>query len=59
MSTKKAVSKRIRVTRTGKVLRRAMSQCHFRSRQSSSTLRRRKLPRGISDLGKKIIRNYS
>ena len=38
---KKTISKRLRITRTGKVLHRAMGLGHNRSRKSSTQLRRK------------------
>lgn len=55
---KKSVSKRIKLTKTGKVLRRAMGQCHFRSKKRTTQLKRKKIDRKISDLSKKIIKKY-
>ncbi len=48
---KKSISSRIRITKTGKVLRRAMGQCHFRAKKRSAQIKRRKGFRGI-ELGK-------
>lgn len=39
---RKSAKKRIRVTRTGKILRRTSGICHFRTRKSSKTLRNKK-----------------
>ena len=55
---KKSVSKRIRITKRGKVLRRAMGQCHFRAKKRSAQIQRRKGLRGINDLSKKIVKKY-
>lgn len=55
---KKSISKRIRLTKTGKVLRRAMGQCHFRSKKRTTQLKRKKNDRKITDLSKKIIKKY-
>ena len=55
---KKSISKRIKITRTGKVLRRAMGQCHFRAKKSSGQLQRKKNTRTINDLAKKINKLY-
>ncbi|MEK7634447.1 MAG: 50S ribosomal protein L35 [Patescibacteria group bacterium] len=55
---KKSISKRIKITGTGKILRRAMGQCHFRAKKSSSQLGRKKCGRTIQDLRKKIKKMY-
>lgn len=55
---KKSISNRIRVTKKGKVLRRAMGQCHFRSKKRTIQIKRRKTVRGITDLNKKIVKKY-
>jgi ribosomal protein L35 len=55
--TTKSLTKRIRVTRTGKIIRRLMATDHFRTRKSSKQLRDRK--KGASlDYPKKAILNY-
>ncbi len=38
--TSKSVSKRIRVTRTGKIMRRPMGVDHFKTKKSNKTSRR-------------------
>jgi len=40
---KKAISTRIKVTGTGKLLRRKMGQCHFRAKKSSVQMGRKAL----------------
>lgn len=55
---KKAVAKRFRVTRKGKVLRRAMSQGHFLAKVRTAALKRRKHLRSVNDIGKKIAKKY-
>lgn len=55
---RKSISKRIKITGTGKILRRAMGQCHFRAKKSSSKLKRKKNTRTIQDLAKKINKMY-
>lgn len=37
---KKSITTRFRVTKTGKVLRRTMAQCHFRSKKSPTQIHR-------------------
>lgn len=44
---KKSISKRIKITRTGKVLRRAMGQSHFRAKKTTARIRRGKKYRGL------------
>jgi ribosomal protein L35 len=55
--TRKSVRDRIRVTKRGKVLRRAMALGHSRGNKSSSQMGRKKLARGLAD-GAKIVRKY-
>ncbi|MFA6365299.1 MAG: 50S ribosomal protein L35 [Candidatus Paceibacterota bacterium] len=45
----KSVSKRIRVTKNGKVMRRAMTLGHSRTNKSSTQLQRKKGMRGLTD----------
>ncbi len=40
--TKKAISKRFRFTKNGKILRRAIGQNHFRSKKSGNKIRKLK-----------------
>ncbi|MBL7156286.1 MAG: 50S ribosomal protein L35 [Candidatus Pacebacteria bacterium] len=39
MKTRKSITKRFKLTKTGKVLRRATGQCHFRAKKSGKTKR--------------------
>jgi len=39
MKTKKSFLKRFKITRTGKILRRATGQNHFRAKQTGKTIR--------------------
>jgi ribosomal protein L35 len=55
---RKSITNRIKVTKTGKVLRRAMGQCHFRSKKRTIQIKRRKTVREITDLNKKIVKKY-
>ncbi|MBI3638479.1 50S ribosomal protein L35 [Candidatus Wolfebacteria bacterium] len=54
---KSSVSKRIRVTKTGKILRRAMSQGHFLAKKRTIQIKRKKGQRSL-DMGEKIVRKY-
>lgn len=49
---RKSVTKRIRVTKTGKVLRRRMAQDHFRAKRTGKQTRnkRKGLPMTLSDI---------
>jgi large subunit ribosomal protein L35 len=42
MKTRKSISKRFKITKTGKVLRRATGQDHFRAKKSSKLLRKKR-----------------
>ncbi|MBI2623117.1 MAG: 50S ribosomal protein L35 [Candidatus Liptonbacteria bacterium] len=55
--TSKSVSKRIRITRTGKLIRRPMGVDHFRTRQSAKILRSGRKTRSLDYPRKKIL-NY-
>lgn len=54
---RKSFTTRIKITKTGKVRRRAMAQDHFRAKKSSRQLKRIKLPRSLA-LKKKTIVKY-
>ncbi|MFZ2970921.1 MAG: 50S ribosomal protein L35 [Minisyncoccia bacterium] len=54
--TRKAVAKRFKVTRTGKVISRSANQDHFNSRESGNVTRKKRLDKKItSGLKKSII----
>ncbi len=52
-----SVRKRIRITKTGKIRRRAMALGHSRSNKRTTQMKRKKLSRGI-DFGGHSIRHY-
>ncbi len=54
-STKKSISSRLRITRRGKVIRRAMGVGHFRTRKSQKTIRGMDKNRGLNHPLKNII----
>lgn len=54
---RKSVTKRIRVTKTGKVMRRAMSLGHSRANKANREMKRKKHSRSI-DIPDKVIKRY-
>ena len=56
--TKHSISQRIRVTKSGKIMRQAMTLGHSRANKSSVQMLRKKLARGLSDLNLKKIQRY-
>ncbi len=54
MKTHKAIAKRFKITKTGKVLKRVAGQDHFNSREPGSTVRNK---RRDAKLGGKVARN--
>jgi len=55
MKTRKSITKRFKVTKTGKVLRRAIGQDHFRAKKTGKQIRRtRKWVHVSSPLAQKI-----
>ncbi len=58
MKTRKTVSKRIKVTKTGKIRRRAMGKSHCLAKKNASQIRRKQEMRGIDDVGRKIVNKY-
>jgi len=53
--TRKSVSKRFKITKTGKVLRRATGLCHYRAKKSGNRIRKsRKWVRVSKPEAKKI-----
>ena len=59
MKTRKALAKRFRITKTGKVLRRATGQNHYRSKKTGKQIRQK---RGWvvvdQSLAKRIKKNF-
>lgn len=55
---KKSIRERIKTTKTGKVLRRAMGLGHFRSKKRTTQLKRKKGLRTITQ-EEKNLQNYS
>jgi len=55
---KKAVSKRFRITKTGKVMRRKMAQGHFRANKSGGAIQRKRGSLSMSGSDRRKIRKY-
>lgn len=55
LKTHKALSKRVQVTKTGKVMRRHAGQSHFNSRDSGKATRNKRRDQGISIAHKKAV----
>lgn len=53
---KKKVSKRLKITGTGKILRRKMGLCHFRAKKSATQLGRKGSMSAIN-ISKKVLHN--
>ncbi len=57
MKTRKAIKKRFKITKTGKVLRRAIGQDHFRAKKTGKQTRKtRKWVKLSGPLAKKVKR---
>jgi len=54
---KKSLSKRIKISKRGKILRKAMGQGHCRAKKRTTQLKRRKKFRGL-EFGKKMIKKH-
>ena len=55
---RKFISDRFKVTRTGKILRRAMAQGHFLAKKRTQQIKRKKGLRTLEVIGKKIVKRY-
>ena len=53
----KSATKRIRITRTGKLVRRSMGVSHFRTRTNAKAIRNKRRLRAL-DLSLKTLKNY-
>jgi len=58
MKNKKSISKRIKITKNGKVTRRAMGLGHSKGNKSNTQKTRRKSKRGLATYGKLIQKKY-
>ncbi|MEA3248972.1 MAG: 50S ribosomal protein L35 [Patescibacteria group bacterium] len=56
MKTHKALAKRFKVTKTGKILKRTAGQDHFNSRESGKITRNKRRDRQMSDSFAKTIK---
>lgn len=56
MKTHKAVAKRFKVTKTGKVLKRKAGQDHFNTRESGKVTRNKRRDQKMSDTQTKTIK---
>jgi len=56
MKTRKSIKKRFKITKTGKVLRRAIGQDHNRTKKSGNTKRRLKKMVALSKVDAKKIK---
>ena len=59
MKTHKMVSKRVRVTSTGKLLKRKGGQDHFNSRESGNTTRAKRNDQAISKVFTKTVKSLA
>jgi large subunit ribosomal protein L35 len=53
--THKALAKRIKITKTGKVLKRKAGQDHFNSKESGKVVRNKRRPKQLSKTHRKAI----
>lgn len=56
MKTHKALAKRIKITRTGKVIKRKAGQGHFNSRESANITRNKRTDVSVSKALKGVIK---
>ena len=57
MSISKSLTKRVRITRNGKVVRRPLAVGHFRTRHTAKTIRNRRKTRSLN-FPMKTLLNY-
>lgn len=62
MKTRKSLTKRFKITRTGKVLRRTIGQDHFRAKKSGNKIRQSRkwvhLAEPLAKRVKRLVGNY-
>lgn len=59
MKTHKMISKRIRTTKTGKVIKRAGGQDHFNSHESGNTTRNKRSDLEVSKKFERTVKNLA
>ena len=59
MKTHKAITKRFKITKTGKVLKRVAGQDHFNTRETGKTVRNKRRDRTMSAVFTKTIKQLS
>jgi ribosomal protein L35 len=57
MTMNKSITKRIRITKNGKIVRRPMAVNHFRTRRNGKGIRNKRKTRGL-DFPMKTLLNY-
>ncbi len=55
---KKSVSTRIKITKTGKLMRRTMAQDHFRANKSGGQIRKKRKGAQLSGKNVKVFNKY-
>ena len=55
---KKSVTKRIRITKTGKLIRRKMAQDHFRAKKSGKQIQNKRDIRFLTGANRKVFLPY-
>ncbi|PIP18072.1 MAG: 50S ribosomal protein L35 [Parcubacteria group bacterium CG_4_10_14_0_8_um_filter_35_7] len=59
LKTHKSISKRFKITGSGKILKRTCGQDHFNTRESGNITRAKRRDREISKTHRKIIAQYT
>ncbi len=54
----KSLSKRIKITRNGKIVRRSMGVNHFRTRKSAKNIRGKRKTRSLGGISMKKLASY-
>lgn len=57
MKTKKSISKRFRVTKTGKVIKRKSGQGHFNSRETGNVRRNKRTDHALSETMHRFVKD--
>jgi len=58
MKTKKSILKRFKITKTGKILRRATGQDHYRAKKSGKKIRKTRKWVPLSKAEAKIVKKF-
>lgn len=55
---KKSITSRIKITKTGKMIRRLMGQSHFKAKKTGKQVRQKRITAEVSGIDRRMFRKY-